>query len=58
MTSFIKVEFMAELLYWITLDWIGVLNEVAGQCRQIGPTSSTHFKERMAATGKTTKLGG
>ncbi len=23
---------MAELLYWITLDYTGVLNEVAGWC--------------------------
>ncbi len=27
-----KVEFMAELLYWITLDCTGVLNVVADRC--------------------------
>ncbi len=28
----IKVEFMAELLYWIALDCTGGFNVVAGQC--------------------------
>ena len=31
--SFVKVEFMAELLYWIALDCTGVPNKVAGEYR-------------------------
>ena len=30
--DFVKVEFMAELLYWITLDCTVVPNGVATQC--------------------------
>lgn len=35
MISLIKVEFTAELSYWITLDGTGVPNEVAGECVSI-----------------------
>lgn len=28
----IKLEFMAELLYWIALDFKGDLNKVTGEC--------------------------
>ena len=30
--SFVNIEFMAELLYWIALDCTGVPNEVVGEC--------------------------
>ncbi len=33
--NFVKVEFIAELLYWIALDCIGVPNKVATDCVQI-----------------------
>ncbi len=32
MISFIKVEIMAELLHYITVECTGVPNEVAGRC--------------------------
>lgn len=30
--NLVKVEFIAELLYWIAVDFTGVLNEVASEC--------------------------
>ncbi len=33
---FVKVEFISELLYWIALNFTGVPNKVATECRNYG----------------------
>lgn len=32
MQSFVKVELITELLYWIALDFPGVPNKMEGEC--------------------------
>lgn len=32
----VKVKFMAELMYWIVLDCVGVPNKVASKCKVDG----------------------